>query len=271
MSRSTPSTLDSSGVEQPQQQPGHRDRRGHLGGDLRRHAAAVVGGMAAERGQRRDEHALAGVRDAGHGRPAARRPCGPVRDSRGPRPRRAAARARRCVAGPAGRGHRDVVRDQPGHGLAVGVEQPGHAGGADRPDDRQQRPRPDQHDDPVPHRSFRQVQRRAPGPAGHRLLGLRRPVGLAQQQAAAPPGLLELEHQAGPVQPPVEGVEPGAPALAAAARTRLGGHRERLAERGEHGGQEVLLVPGEGLKDESSQARRCHVGLPSRQCCRPPP
>jgi hypothetical protein len=48
-------------VEQPQQQPGHGDRSGHGGGDLRVHAAGVVGRMAAERGQRGDEHTLAGV------------------------------------------------------------------------------------------------------------------------------------------------------------------------------------------------------------------
>src|SRR5581483_8509865 len=43
------------------------------------------------------------------------------------------------------------------------------------------------------------------------------------------------------------------------------------AECSQHGGREVSLVAGKSLEDETSQARRCHVGLPSRQCCARPP
>ena len=266
------------GVEQAQQQPDHRDGGGHRGGDLRVHAAGVVGGVPAERPQRRGEYALAGGRHAGHagqqggcpaclagvaadfgdGQPQRQFGDGADRDCAG------CGGARRGGAS-RGRGRRDVLRSQAGHGLAVGVEQPGQADRAGRLHDGQQRSRADQHHDPVPHRPGRQVQGGAPRrPAGYCLFGLRGPVGPAEQQPAAPPGLLELEHQAGLVQPPVEGVQPRAPTGAGrAGRAGFRGHGEGLGQRGERGRPEILrgFVPGGRLKEENPQARRCHVTL----------
>ncbi len=80
---------------------------------------------------------------------------------------------------------------------------------------------------------------------------------------AAPPGLLELEREPGPVQPPVEGIQPGAPAGAAAGRAAFRGHSERLGQRGERRGREILsgFVPGGRLPDEFPQARHYHLKL----------
>ena len=263
------------GVEQAQQQPGHRDGRGHRGGDLRVHPAGVVVGVPAERGQRRDEHALAGGGHARHASQQGRRPArltGVAADfgdgqaqrqfggdaSRGGADRGGSRRA----GADRGRGHGDVVRDQAGHRLAVGVEQPGQADRAGGFHDGQQCPRADQHHDPVPHRPGRQVQGRAPRrPAGYRLFGLRGAVGPAEQQPAARPGLLELEHQPGPVQAPVEGVQPGAPTGARCAS--FGGHGEGLRQRGQRGCPQVLrgFIPGGRFEDEIPRARRRHVTL----------
>jgi hypothetical protein len=149
--------------------------------------------------------------------------------------------AQRQFGGGAHRGHGGAFDGQPGDGLAVRVEQPRDAARADRADHRQQRSRTDQHHDQVPDRPGGQIlSRTARRPAGHRLLRLRRAVRLAQQQPTAPPGLLQLKHQPGPVQPPVEGVQPGKPPGAAAGYAALGGHRERRRQGGQRGGQEIL-------------------------------
>src|SRR5580704_5730869 len=101
------------------------------------------------------------------------------------------------------------------------------------------------------------------GSSALRLIGLRRAVGPAEQQPTTPPGLLELEHQPGSVQPPVEGIQPGTPTGARHAGFR--GHGERLRQRVEHGGQEILpgFIPDRCLKDEVQQARRHSVTLSS--------
>jgi len=136
-----------------------------------------------------------------------------------------------------GPGHRRAVHDQPGHGLAVGVEQPGDGDGAGRGGHRQQGPRTGQLEDLVPDRPGRQVLGQ-PGPAGpptfDGLLGLENLVP-AEQQTAAPPGVLVFEHQPGAVQPPVEGVQPGMLARAAAGGARFGGDAERLSEPVQNG------------------------------------
>ena len=67
------------------------------------------------------------------------------------------------------------------------------------------------------------------------LFGLRHLV-LGQQQAAAPPGALVFQHEPGPVQPPVEGVQPGALAGPAAGRPGFGHDAEGLAEHVQDGG-----------------------------------
>ena len=87
---------------------------------------------------------------------------------------------------------------------------------------------------------------------GDGLLGLHHLV-LAEQQAAAPPGVLVFEHEPGAVQPPVEGVQPGVLARAAAGRTGFGDDAEGLPEHVKDGGHRV------GVRVHAAPGGRCHV------------
>ena len=141
-----------------------------------------------------------------------------------------------------GPGYRFPVYHEPGDGLAVRVEQAGDADRAGRGGHGQQGARAGQLEDLVPDRPGGQVFGQ-PGTAGppawDGLLGLEYLVP-GEQQAAAPGPVLVLQDQAGAVQPPVEGVQPGVLAGAAAGRPGLGDNAERLAERVQNGRYRVV-------------------------------
>ena len=253
------------GVEQPEQQGRDRDRGRLLRGDLRGDAVAVVRRVAAEGVQGVEERAAPGRGDPGS----------VGHELRGPGGRAGIAadfgdgQPRGQDDGLAGPDDGRAVHDQPGDGLAVGVEQPGDADGAGRGGHRQQGSRAGQLGDPVPDRPGGQVGGQ-PGPAGAQavggLLGLGHLV-LAEQQAAAAALALVVQDQAGPVQPPVEGIQPGVLAGAAARRGAVGGDPESLTEHVEDGGYPsgLAAAPDLSVKLESPQVRRHKIRFSFRR------
>ncbi len=158
-------------------------------------------------------------------------------------------------------GNRRAFDQQPGDGLAVLVQQPVGGRRAGDRDDGQQRPRGDEAADPRRHRAVGQLAHQVRAgrlPADDRLadvgavgtaIGTGIATGVAtgvagEQQLAASRSARVFQGQPGPVQPPVEGVEPSAPEGGggpAGPAARLGDDVELGPEGRQHSGE--ALVP----------------------------
>ena len=206
------------GVEQPQQHGGERHAGGHRGGQFHVDLARVLARRAARGGQDRVQRRQRRGEYPGLLGQALRDPVGLslVAAHRGER------KAGRRVGGSLA-GRVQAVHGEPGHRLVVGVAQPELRQRARGLRSGQQRPHRRQALEPVPQRSAGEPfgHGRPAGPVRFR----RDPLAgrAAQDQFGRPAAGHALQREPGPVQPPVEGVQPGAPQ---GARPGGGHHRE---------------------------------------------